>query len=111
MAQLNVFKSTLKKVTTVETDMYQAPVGYTTVLLNAQASNVTASAGTVTLKIVDTSGAITNALVYDLPLPGNDATNCITGKVVLETGDKLRAYANANNTIELTLSYLESLNA
>lgn len=111
MAQLNVFKSTLHTFTTNDDTIYTAPNGYTAIILNAQCANITTGEVTVTFKINDTSANTANELVSQLTIPGNDAANLATGKLVLESGDSITGFASANTSLKLTLSYLESLNA
>ena len=111
MAQLNVFKSTLHTFTTNDDDVYTSPNGYTAIILNAQCANITSNEVTVTFKIFDSSANTANELVSQLTIPPNDAANLATGKLVLETGDKIQGFASADNALKLTLSYLESLNA
>lgn len=111
MAQLNVFKSTLFTFGLTDSDIYTAPAGYTAIILNAQCANVSASEATVDFKIYDSSANTTNELVKGLTIPGNDAANLATGKLVLESGDKLQGLSDTNGVLKLTLSYLESLDA
>jgi hypothetical protein len=111
MAQLNVFKSTLFTFGTADQDIYVAPAGYTAIILNAQCANVSANEATVEFKIYDSSANTTNELVKNLTIPGNDAANLATGKLVLESGDKLTGLSDTNGVLKLTLSYLESLDA
>ena len=107
MANINSFKNYTANVTTVNTTVYTAPTGYTSIILMAQVANITGSQQTVTFKL--NNGTTTN-LVYNLPVPNNDAVNALTGKLVLETGDSVSIAAGANNALQLTLSVLESLN-
>ena len=111
MAQLNSFKSTLFTFSTSEQDIYTAPNGYTSIILNAQCANISANEATVTFKIFDESANTTNELVSNIVVPGNYAVNLATGKIVLETGDKLQGISDTNSVLKLTLSYLESLDA
>lgn len=109
--QLNVFKSQLFEFTLSNQDVYQAPTGYTAIVLNAQCANVSANPATVTFQIYKNSANTTAELVKNLVIPGYDAANLATGKLVLESGDKLQGLCDTNSALKLTLSFLESLDA
>lgn len=109
MAQLNTFKSLQYTFTNSEADIYTAPAGYTAIILNAQCANKVVTDTTVTFKL-DKAGA-QSILVDDLVIPPNDAANLATGKLVLQSGDKLRGVASANSALDLTISFLETLDA
>lgn len=111
MAALNVFKTVTHDVTDTNTLVYTAPTGYTGIILMAQMANVTTSEGTVTFSTVDTSESTETELVKDFPIPGNDSSSLITGKLVLEQSDSVKVFANVNGKFKLTLSVLESSNA
>lgn len=111
MAALNVFKTVTHDVTDTNTLVYTAPTGYTGIILMAQMANVTTSEGTVTFSTVDTSESTETELVKDFPIPGNDSSSLITGKLVLEQSDSVKVFANVSGKFKLTLSVLESSNA
>jgi hypothetical protein len=109
MAQaLNIFKTITANVTTSSTSVYTAPVGYSTVVLLAQVSNIGASSITVSSDHVR-SGNPTN-IITATPLPVADAVTLLTGKLILQTGDSIRISASANNSAQLLLSILETAN-
>lgn len=108
---LNRFKTVTIAVADNNQTVYTAPAGYTGIILMAHVANITTSAGTVTFSHYDTSATTETELVKNYPIPGNDAASMITGKLILEDGDSIKVVANANNTMKLTLSILESLNA
>ena len=109
---LNVFKTVTYDVTNTNTVVYTAPTGFTGIVLMAQAANV---AGTSTESIsfshYDTSATVETELLKDFVIPAADAASLLTGKLILEDGDSVKAVASANSTFKLTLSILESLNA
>ena len=81
---LNVFKTVPYIAPTGAVGIYTAPVGYTGVVLLAQAANV----GTVT-RTVDLSfkrDSVTTEIVKGLPVQASDTANLLPGKLVLETG-------------------------
>lgn len=105
---LNVFRTVTANITTVNSTIYTAPIGYTGIVLMAQITNVTSSPANVTVTYNDgTSGT---ELLKDFAVPGNDATNALTGKLVIETTQTLEVSASANNTLKITASILETAN-
>ena len=108
---LNIFKTVTFAVTSSNTTIYTAPTGYAGIILMAQVTNITSTEGTVTFSTVDTSASTETELVKNFPVPGNDASSMITGKLVLEESDSIKIFANANNKFKVTLSVLESSNA
>lgn len=108
---LNIFKTKTYSITTVNTVVYTAPVGFTGIILMAQVANITGTDATVTFSHYDTSATTETELVKDFTIPGSDAGSLLTGKLVLEAGDSIKTSASANTTLKLTLSVLESLNA
>lgn len=106
---LNKFRTVTVELTDVNTTVYTAPAGYTGIILLAQAANVTATADTVTFSHYFTDTTVESELVKDYIIPGNDSGSMLTGKLVVEDGDQVKASAGTNNTIKLTMSILESL--
>lgn len=110
MAQLNTFKSIQFEFTTSEAVIYTAPTGYTTIILNAQCSNKISSEATVSFKLRKV-GDTDSVLVDNLIIPPSDAANLATGKLVLQPGDKLVGQADQGSALDLTVSFLETLDA
>lgn len=108
---LNVFKTVTAEATTIDDTVYTAPNGVTSIILMAQATNITANTADVTFSHFNANTSIQTELVKEYDIPGNDASGLITGKLVIETGDSVKIIASANNAIKLTLSVLETLNA
>jgi hypothetical protein len=109
---LNVFKTVTKVVSTSAVGIYTAPVGYTGVVLLAQATNVDSNTYTVSFSHQRTiSGvAVTTEIVKNFAIPGNDTANLLNGKLVLETGDSLILSASNGTNIKFIGSILETLN-
>ena len=93
---------------TSATEIYTAPVGYTGVVLMAQAANVDSISHDVTFSH-KRSSTVTE-LTKSTPIPGNDALAMVTGRLVLESGDKLVLSASNGTNIKVTVSLLETLN-
>ena len=88
--------------------IYTAPVGYTGVVLLAQAANVGTVTRTVSLSFKRDS--VTTEIVKGLPVQASDTANLLPGKLVLETGDVLMLSANDASDIKFLGSVLETLN-
>jgi hypothetical protein len=109
---LNVFKTVTKVATTNTVGIYTAPTGYSGVVLLAQAANVSADTKTISFSHKRTrSGiAVTTEIVKDLPVPGNDSSSLLYGKLVLESGDVLLLSGSDSSNIKFIGSILETLN-
>lgn len=105
---LNIFKTVTTEITTVNSVIYTAPLGYSGVVLLAQIANVTNSPATVTLIYND--GVNSNELLKDFAIAGNDSTSALAGKLIIETGKTLEVSASANSTLKMTTSILETAN-
>jgi hypothetical protein len=113
---LNVFKTTtqiLKKGPFVaDSDVvYQVPNGITTIVLMAQVANTTDdSAHNVTLSHFNITTNVETEAVRNFVIEPNDAAGLVTGKMIVEQGNQIRASSSVDNKMKLILSYLESLN-
>jgi hypothetical protein len=107
---LNIFKTVTSELTTSDVLVYQAPSGFTGIILMAQVANVAEASASVTFSHVSGSDVSTE-LIKGFVIPPNDAYSVITGKLVLEDGSSVTASASENSTLKITLSILESLNA
>jgi hypothetical protein len=109
---LNVFKTITTVVSTGPVGIYTAPIGYTGVLLLAQASNVGETSQDISASHVRTRAgvAVTTELFNQFPIPGNDSVNLLTGKLVMEQGDTLKVSGSTNSDIKFIVSVLETLN-
>jgi hypothetical protein len=103
---LNTFKSVAVDITTVPTDIYTCPAETTTIVLLAQATNVNASNdGNITFY---SSMNGNTELAKDFTIPVGDSAGLLSGKLVIEAGNSIGVYANANSVLKLTLSILET---
>jgi hypothetical protein len=122
---LNTFKTKTSILTTSTTaTVYTAPIGVTSIILMTQVSNVSTETHTVTfahyrnlpvLPDAQGNGAqsadVVTELVKDFRVPGNDAATMTTGKMIIESLDSVRCFADAEGVLKLTLSVLETANA
>ena len=108
---LNIFKTITANVTTTPTSVYSTPLGYSTVVLMCQLTNVTASstvdASAFLVRTGNTGGNTT--LVQEASVPANDAYSPLTGRLIMTPGDSFQVSSSANSSIQLTLSLLETL--
>ena len=109
---LNVFKTVPYIAPTVAVGIYTAPVGYTGVVLLAQAANVGDVTRTISLShersVAGT--AVTTEIVKDLPIEASDTANLLSGKLVLESDDIIILSASAAGDVKFLGSVLETLN-
>jgi hypothetical protein len=111
----NTFQSTSQVCNISLTDVYTCPSTNTagnvnaSVVLMLQAANVTNRADVLTVLWTDASNAnAVTRLVYQVPVPAQQSIGCVTGKLVLKPGDKIRAQCGIFQAIELSLSVLET---
>ena len=109
---LNLFRTVTKIAPINPVGVYTAPVGYTGVVLLAQAANIGEVTKTVSFshQRTVTGIAVTTEIVKNFPVAGNDTTSLLSGKLVLETGDVLILSANDSSNIKFICSILETLN-
>jgi hypothetical protein len=122
---LNTFKTKTKVLDTNTTaSIYVAPIGVTSIVLMAQVANVDPdSAHSITFShhrrfrvLPDAQGNnaqepnVTTELVMNFEVPPNDSASLITGKMILEAQDSIRAYSDDTGVMKLVLSILETAN-
>ena len=109
---LNVFQTVPVVASTNPVGIYTAPIGYTGVVLLAQAANVGSQTQTVSFSHQrSVSGiAVTTEIVKELPIEASDTANLLPGKLVLETNDVLVLSASNGTDIKFLGSILETLN-
>lgn len=121
---LNTFKTKTVLLSDITTaTVYTAPVGVTSIVLMAQVSNISTVTQSVSFIhhrnipiLADAqgngaqAGNVDSYLVRDFQIPENDAGTMLTGKLIIETLDSIRAYATSSGTCQLVLSILETAN-
>jgi hypothetical protein len=127
MAQLPLNKF-LTKTATLGTNttasIYTAPIGVTAIVLMAQVANLTTDTHTVTFVhhryktiLPDAQGFggqpgnTDSVLVNQYAIPANDAGSPLSGKLIIEELDSIRAYTDTTGTMQLVLSILQTANA
>ena len=91
---------------TADAVAYTCPAATTAIVIHCQVANVDGT-NAADLNIDMNDGSVVAALVSTLSVPADSAVNPIGGKLVLEDGDELRAWAGAASDLEMTLSLLE----
>ena len=109
---LNVFQTVPVVAPTSPVGIYTAPVGYTGVVLLAQAANVGSQTQTVSFSHQRSVAgvAVTTEIIKELPIEASDTANILQGKLVLETNDVLVLSASNATDIKFLGSILETLN-
>lgn len=107
---LNTFKTITKEITTQTSTIYSCPVGRTAIVLMAQVSNVSVTSNTSKVTFSHVRQRTATQLVQNCPVPPEDARSVLTGRLVLEQGDRIEVSADANNRLKIVISVVESAN-
>ena len=105
---LNSFKTKAVELTTNTATIYTTPDNVTTIVLGAQATNISNEPVTVRFTLVKNETDF--IMLKDFEIPVNDAAEVTTGKLVIEAGASITAQAGANASVNLVLSILETSN-
>ena len=105
---INVFKNVTHNVTIAEAEIYTAPAGFSGIVLLAQVTNVTGTSSVVTMSVLTDS--VETFLAYEFSVPGNDSAGLLTGKLVLEAGQRIAVSGGDDGSLQLVMSILESQN-
>jgi hypothetical protein len=127
MAQLplNKFLTKTAMLTTSTTaTVYTAPIGTTAIVLMAQVANTDYVDHFVTFEhyryrtvLPDAQGfggqpgKTASPLVVQYDIPPNDAGTPLSGKLIVEELDSIRAFADTPGVLQLVLSILQTANA
>ena len=109
---LNNYQTITGVVGTSTVGIYTAPTGYSAIVLLAQATNIGSNTQTINFNHERTTSgiAVTTEMLLGFPVPANDATNLLAGKLVLETGDVLTISSSSATDVKFISSILETLN-
>jgi limonene-1,2-epoxide hydrolase len=109
IAPLNEFKSLPYDVTTSPTIIYTTPIAVATIVLKIQVANVSTDTENISAVTVShVRGTKRTRVIYNAPVLANDFSIVSDGKFVLQEGDSLEVSGNANSTLEMIVSYLET---
>jgi len=103
--------------------VYTAPIGVTSIILMAQLANISTQTQYCSFMhhrnrpiLSDAQGNGSQAgntdslLVKNFAIPAGDSASVLTGKLILEQLDSVRAYGSSTSTLQLVLSVLETAN-
>jgi hypothetical protein len=117
---LNFFVRKVYPLTTSLSALYTAPFNRAAIILAAYATNNTSSDVTVTVGFSGVGGDIGGQQTVetkpyynyakDLLIAGNDTTNLVPSKMVLEQFDTFIASCNTPDAIVINIALLETLN-
>jgi len=118
---LNEFKTRTAKLVskpvggfTGDSDViYTTPNGITAIVLMAQAANTSETdIHNVTFQHYDTTSGVATSLVRNFEVQPNDAAGLITGKLIVEQNNQIRAFTEdqADSDVQLVFSFLQALN-
>jgi hypothetical protein len=105
---LNTFRTITRVLLVAPQEIYVCPTGVTGIVLLAQISNVGSGDASVTVSHMRQRTA--TELVKDYEIPPQDAATVLTGRLVLEEGDRLRVQSNTDGALKILLSLVESAN-
>jgi hypothetical protein len=127
MAQLPLNKFLTKTAllsTSTTTNVYTSPIGITSIVLMSQVANITTETQYVSFEhfryktvLPDAqgfggqTGNTPSVLVKEYAIPANDAGTPLTGKLVIEELDSVRAYVSNSGTMQLVMSILQTANS
>lgn len=102
------FKNARLALTTSLADIYTCPAGTTAIVTLLHVANVDGTNDAdVDIAWYDISAMVTTYLAKTIAIPADASFNAITGKLVLEAGDKIQGKASADSDLELSLSVME----
>lgn len=110
---LNLFKNLTVQLSAYQAPgqaLYTSPNSRASIVLNAQAANVTNDFQTVTLAVSSKINSTRSFLLSGFSIPPYDTANLILGKIVLVEGDRLVGWCGRDNTVDLFVSILETIN-
>lgn len=104
----NVFKNAIiASVGTTTSNVYVTPVNNTSIMLELDVANRTASSITANVLIRDVSAGTTAFIVQMAPIPAGGALQVVAGqKIVLEAGDWVAVQSSAASSLDAVASLL-----
>lgn len=103
---LNNFKTITSVVSTTKQTSYTCPLGFKSVFLMAQVTNIGSENQSVTF--IHTREDIETEIVYNYVIPPSDTLNLLTGKLVLETNDSIKIVGSSSTDLKFLASILET---
>ena len=80
-------------------------------IVGIRLANTTTSQIEVDVAITDNSDNVTAYIIKNAPIPAGSSLELIDGgsKIVLQSGDKLRAKSNATNSLDVVVSLVDAI--
>jgi hypothetical protein len=80
-------------------------------IVGIRLANTTTSQIEVDVAITDSSDSVTAYIIKNAPIPAGSSLELIDGgsKIVLQSGDKLRAKSNATNSLDVVVSAVDAI--
>ena len=80
-------------------------------IVGLRLANTSASTITADVVITDNSDAVVGYLIKNAPIPSGSSLELIDGgaKIVLQSGDKLRAKSDATNSMDVVVSAVDTI--
>ena len=80
-------------------------------IVGIRLANTTTSQIEVDVAITDNSDNVTAYIIKNAPIPAGSSLELIDGgsKIVLQSGDKLRAKSNATNSLDVVVSAVDAI--
>lgn len=103
---LNNFRTITAIVGTTIATPYTCPIGFKSVFLMGQVTNIGNAEHRVTF--IHTRGTINTEIVYNYFIPPSDTLNLLTGKLVLETNDSIKIIGTSSTDLKFLASILET---
>jgi len=93
-------------ITTTDAAALTAAAGETITLIGLTIGNIHATTASWVTANVVRSGGVDSEIAHQVSIPVHDSLDLLQGKVVLNTGDALWFDAEANTSLEASISYL-----
>ena len=80
-------------------------------IVGLRLANTSASTITADVVITDNSNAVVGYIIKNAPIPSGSSLELIDGgaKIVLQSGDKLRAKSDATNSMDVVVSAVDTI--
>lgn len=108
---MSTFKNAIvSSVGTTTSNVYITPAANTSICIELDIANRTASAISANVMIVDSSTGNTAFVIQSAPIPAGSALQVIAGqKIVLEAGDTIQVQSSAASSLDAIGSILENV--
>lgn len=104
----NIFKSVNAVITTVNEVIYTAPVGITTIVINAQVANTSSDKARISFSYVLQATNTERNIIKNFLVDGNKSYGLTLGRLVVNPGDSLKVQSDTDAPLRLSLSILET---